>query len=167
MLWYNHIWLLIWTVFSGERCGPWASCLSICHASIKKNLNTALKIWDNLRYLWLKSLKIFTKFYRQVTLFPNVVNLNTSFWLIRYGRHTRRHLSLIVFSRIPLVFIEIYNLFHQTAFCVFIKGYRTNTGWSINFKVYTKFLLELCKIRHDLDYLLLVYIEFSVFYFTP
>ena len=28
MLWYNHMCLLIWTVFSGERCGPWASCLS-------------------------------------------------------------------------------------------------------------------------------------------
>ena len=26
MLWYNHMCLLIWTVFSGERCGPWASC---------------------------------------------------------------------------------------------------------------------------------------------
>ena len=25
-LWYNHMCLLIWTVFSGERCGPWASC---------------------------------------------------------------------------------------------------------------------------------------------
>ena len=22
--------LLIWTVFSGERCGPWASCLFVC-----------------------------------------------------------------------------------------------------------------------------------------
>ena len=26
MLWYNHLCLLIWTLFSGERCGPWASC---------------------------------------------------------------------------------------------------------------------------------------------
>ena len=30
-LWYNHsfeqMFLLIWTGFSGERCGPWASCL--------------------------------------------------------------------------------------------------------------------------------------------
>ena len=26
MLWYNYMCLLIWTVFSGERCGPWASC---------------------------------------------------------------------------------------------------------------------------------------------
>ena len=26
MLLYNHMCLLIWTVFSGERCGPWASC---------------------------------------------------------------------------------------------------------------------------------------------
>ena len=23
MLWYNHMCLLIWTVLSGERCGPW------------------------------------------------------------------------------------------------------------------------------------------------
>ena len=27
MLLYIHMCLLIWTVFSGERCGPWASCL--------------------------------------------------------------------------------------------------------------------------------------------
>ena len=27
MLLYNHMCLLIWTVFSGEQCGPWASCL--------------------------------------------------------------------------------------------------------------------------------------------
>ena len=28
MLWHNHtsMCLLIWTVFSGEWCGPWASC---------------------------------------------------------------------------------------------------------------------------------------------
>ena len=25
-LWYNHMCLLIWTVFSGKRCGPWVSC---------------------------------------------------------------------------------------------------------------------------------------------
>ena len=25
-LWYYHMCLLIWTVFSGERCGPWNSC---------------------------------------------------------------------------------------------------------------------------------------------
>ena len=24
--WYNHLCLLIWTSFSCERCGPWASC---------------------------------------------------------------------------------------------------------------------------------------------
>ena len=23
---YNHMYLLIWTVSSGDRCGPWASC---------------------------------------------------------------------------------------------------------------------------------------------
>ena len=27
MLWYNYMCLLIWTVSSGEQCGPWASCL--------------------------------------------------------------------------------------------------------------------------------------------
>ena len=26
MLWYKNMCLLIWTVFSGEGCGPWASC---------------------------------------------------------------------------------------------------------------------------------------------
>ena len=28
-LWYYHMCLLIWTVFSGERCGPWACCFFI------------------------------------------------------------------------------------------------------------------------------------------
>ena len=35
MLWYNHLCLLIWTVFSGERCGPWASCLLLMFFSLK------------------------------------------------------------------------------------------------------------------------------------
>ena len=29
MLLYNHMCLLIWTVFSGEPCGPWASCCEL------------------------------------------------------------------------------------------------------------------------------------------
>ena len=33
MLLYNHMCLLIWTVFSGERCGPWASCF--VHITLK------------------------------------------------------------------------------------------------------------------------------------
>ena len=28
MLLYNHMCLMIWTVFSGEWCGPWASCFN-------------------------------------------------------------------------------------------------------------------------------------------
>ena len=31
MSWYNYTCLLIWTVFSGERCGPWASCSACIH----------------------------------------------------------------------------------------------------------------------------------------
>ena len=30
ILWYIFISSLIWTGFSGERCGPWSSCLFIC-----------------------------------------------------------------------------------------------------------------------------------------
>ena len=30
---YNHMCLLIWTVFSGERCGPWASCSMVIFMS--------------------------------------------------------------------------------------------------------------------------------------
>ena len=39
MLLYNHMCLLIWTVFSGERCGPWASC------SVFRPNNISINLW--------------------------------------------------------------------------------------------------------------------------
>ena len=38
MLLYNHMCLLIWTVFSGERCGPWASCFYRATAHLTRGL---------------------------------------------------------------------------------------------------------------------------------
>ena len=44
MLWYNHMCTLIWTLFSGERCGPWASCYITSRKAIPYKL---CKHWGN------------------------------------------------------------------------------------------------------------------------
>ena len=45
MLWYNHMCLLIWTVFSGERCGPWASCFLLPWTREQTNLTVIVVKW--------------------------------------------------------------------------------------------------------------------------
>ena len=43
MLWYNHMCLLIWTVFSDERCGPWSSCCNFWYITLNfKNFHIIL-----------------------------------------------------------------------------------------------------------------------------
>ena len=57
MLLYNHICLLIWTVFSGERCGPWASC-----SDLKSELLIGFAYILLHKYFWncfIKVLKIY------------------------------------------------------------------------------------------------------------
>ena len=46
MFWYNHMCLLNWTIFSGERYGPWASCF----LGVMPFLN--FEIDQNDRYYW-------------------------------------------------------------------------------------------------------------------
>ena len=38
---------MIWTVFSGERCGPWASCFYLTYRSIHNKIK-----YDMYQYLW-------------------------------------------------------------------------------------------------------------------
>ena len=58
MLWYNCMCLLIWSVFSRERCGPWASCVGLGpphHHSIPLVVYHYIKIdnWNTFQiFMW-------------------------------------------------------------------------------------------------------------------
>ena len=90
--------------------------------------------------------KFYMKFCGQVTLYPCIVNLNIFFWLIQYGRHTQRHLSLIVFSRIlpDSVFLENYNSFQQEFFWeIVLLNYDTMHKKRINIVLLFAIILSL------------------------
>ena len=75
-LWYNHMCLLIWTVFSGERCGSWASCLIVEFLKVKRFLN-------------LSDIFIFTVKFK----FEELENINTFYHLLSYSIYSTRSLS--------------------------------------------------------------------------
>ena len=45
VIWYNHLCLLICTSFSGERCGPLASCLKIFLSGLRYGLIDFFSTW--------------------------------------------------------------------------------------------------------------------------
>ena len=70
------------------------------------------------------------KFCEQVTLYPSIVNLKKKFWLVQYGRHIKRHLSLIVFSWFLHVFLEKYSYFQLNFFqLIVLLNYETKHVW--------------------------------------